>query len=806
MPRNNPNITIEFKAKGHAPLIKALEKLNEQQKKLANNVKNTGSAVNGFSLRVSKATKTAKEKSTTINRLNASIAVYRNRILLAAFATGLFAKTVGKLMSLYGEQELAERKLSNALGFRSQALLDFASAQQQATSFGDELTISAMSQISAFTKNKEAIKQATIMATDFSAKTGKTLEESMQMITSSVFGTRNAFKTFGIEMSKASIPTARFNSLMQGLNQYAGGEAQQQMGTYASKVRAMTGAMGDAAEVIGRDFVELLTGVIRALTKAAEWFGRLTNTSFNLAGVVVSLGGGLFVAIRRFKVLNAVVVLTKGVMKGAALSTRRMTVAIKSLARSTILLAALQYTMELIAGTFGKTEETVEETASTVKTITLDMADLSRTISKMEKDAAKVKLEQVFGSAEKSLNKLNEEFVTTGKNMQDALAQLSGVDYLQGTGIYNQEQLDKLFDLKSLKKKTKDAAEYGQEVTLVSAKAYERYSAGLLSLAADTDEGMKYLRNASIFQLQELETSIRSTMEKSEGKTSDFDKELLKTVNTIILLKKQIDDINNAQSDWLDDLPKTLNNTNDKLSAKIQYLNDERKLSFELLSIEASRRWVYNSKEWVDQVEVIKKKIDLQVKLNKLLAHRKSLEKTIVSQTSQLADAMTSMIFSVDVASLTWERFGQTIIGVMNKILAKFVAEWAIWKLFSGVFSGMTAPSLFSWSPASAGMDSLGTSYDPSNPFNFHSGGMIPQSYHSGGNVPIIAEEGEFVMRRSAVESIGVENLNRMNRTGQTGGVNVTFSGNVMSNDFIEDVAIPKIKDAIRRGADIGIG
>ena len=59
----------------------------------------------------------------------------------------------------------------------------------------------------------------------------------------------------------------------------------------------------------------------------------------------------------------------------------------------------------------------------------------------------------------------------------------------------------------------------------------------------------------------------------------------------------------------------------------------------------------------------------------------------------------------------------------------------------------------------------------------------------------------------SVVESIGVENLNGMNRTGQTsGGVNVTFSGNVVSDDFIEDVAIPKIKDAIRRGADIGIG
>ena len=46
-----------------------------------------------------------------------------------------------------------------------------------------------------------------------------------------------------------------------------------------------------------------------------------------------------------------------------------------------------------------------------------------------------------------------------------------------------------------------------------------------------------------------------------------------------------------------------------------------------------------------------------------------------------------------------------------------------------------------------------------------------------------------------------------MNRTGQPsgGGVNITFSGNVMSSDFIENEAIPQIKDALRRGADIGI-
>ena len=131
----------------------------------------------------------------------------------------------------------------------------------------------------------------------------------------------------------------------------------------------------------------------------------------------------------------------------------------------------------------------------------------------------------------------------------------------------------------------------------------------------------------------------------------------------------------------------------------------------------------------------------------------------------------------------------------------------AIFRLFSTIFGGpmtMTAPTLFGFNPFASA-----TTSPPFAP-GYATGGIIPMStYHSGGgvdNVPIMAQEGEFVMRRSAVESIGVENLNRMNRTGQSsGGVNVTFSGNVMSDDFVEDVAIPKIKDAIRRGADIGI-
>ena len=60
-------------------------------------------------------------------------------------------------------------------------------------------------------------------------------------------------------------------------------------------------------------------------------------------------------------------------------------------------------------------------------------------------------------------------------------------------------------------------------------------------------------------------------------------------------------------------------------------------------------------------------------------------------------------------------------------------------------------------------------------------------------------------MQRSAVESVGLEAMNRINQGGSAGNVNISFSGNVMSQDFIEDEAIPMIKEAIRRGADIGV-
>jgi len=86
----------------------------------------------------------------------------------------------------------------------------------------------------------------------------------------------------------------------------------------------------------------------------------------------------------------------------------------------------------------------------------------------------------------------------------------------------------------------------------------------------------------------------------------------------------------------------------------------------------------------------------------------------------------------------------------------------------------------------------------------FATGGLVGGRRHSQGGTMIEAEQGEFVMSRNAVDAVGLEGMNRINQ-GRGGSVNVTFTGNVMSQDFIENEAIPQIKEAIRRGADIGI-
>ena len=68
----------------------------------------------------------------------------------------------------------------------------------------------------------------------------------------------------------------------------------------------------------------------------------------------------------------------------------------------------------------------------------------------------------------------------------------------------------------------------------------------------------------------------------------------------------------------------------------------------------------------------------------------------------------------------------------------------------------------------------------------------------------VVTEPTLILAGEAGAEYVDIEPLTNEGE-GRKGGINITFTGNVMSDSFIENEAIPKIKEAIRKGGDIGI-
>ena len=162
---------------------------------------------------------------------------------------------------------------------------------------------------------------------------------------------------------------------------------------------------------------------------------------------------------------------------------------------------------------------------------------------------------------------------------------------------------------------------------------------------------------------------------------------------------------------------------------------------------------------------------------------------------SSMGDAIVNANSFEDAISATSVAFRKAL----TSMAAQMAARAALFALFAPMFKfSMAGIGKFALTGAVAHKGGL--IKDDGRVQRFATGGSV----RGGDNVPILAQGGEFVMQRSAVESIGIENLNRMNQGGG-GSVTVNVSGNVMSQDYVEGELAEQIKEAIRRGNDFGV-
>ena len=157
---------------------------------------------------------------------------------------------------------------------------------------------------------------------------------------------------------------------------------------------------------------------------------------------------------------------------------------------------------------------------------------------------------------------------------------------------------------------------------------------------------------------------------------------------------------------------------------------------------------------------------------------------------------------SLSAAVTNGQNLGDAVVNSLKAIAAQIASKMLLYSL-AGVFM----PKLFAGSALRFGLGLTPV---------LHKGGHIKedgniQKFATGGvvqgqdNVPILAQAGEFVMQRSAVESVGLETMNRINQGGGAGSVVINVSGNVMSQDYVEGELADQLKTAIRRGAYIGV-
>jgi hypothetical protein len=203
--------------------------------------------------------------------------------------------------------------------------------------------------------------------------------------------------------------------------------------------------------------------------------------------------------------------------------------------------------------------------------------------------------------------------------------------------------------------------------------------------------------------------------------------------------------------------------------------------------------------------ETIESELDGVVKKTGLAKALEDINKLFDEQIKKAKESSEAISQSAAKQGMSYKNAGLAAQDAAAQVIQAEMVK-AIGSFMSDAFAKFGIAGVVLAAGASAAVGSLfGGAVTEAKKLKFEQGGLIGGRRHSQGGTIIEAEQGEFIMNRSAVQSVGLENLNRMNQGGGGGSVTVNVSGNVMSQDYVEGELAEQIKEAIRRGNDFGV-
>lgn len=196
-------------------------------------------------------------------------------LIAGAFAVGAIVNFTKESVRLFNIQAQAENQLLVALKGRQdiqQSLIKQATQLQGKTLFGDEETIQAQALIAAFVKEEEQIKKVIPLVQDLAVAKGMQLAVSADLVSKTLGSSTNALSRYGIEVKGAVGSTERLESLMRGLNDAFGGQAEAAAKVGSGPLIQLSNQWGDLKESIGEAIITSDAAVesLQSLQRALE--------------------------------------------------------------------------------------------------------------------------------------------------------------------------------------------------------------------------------------------------------------------------------------------------------------------------------------------------------------------------------------------------------------------------------------------------------------------------------------------------------------------------------------------------------
>jgi len=759
---------------------------------------------------------------TTRNRLlNNSFATLRSKLLLTSFAFGLVTAATTRNIRAFAEQEKSVVKLALQFGSQGADGLDkYASSLQEVTRFGDENINTMMATFGAYGANIEQTKALAAATLDFAEGEQMDLDSAARLVAKSFAGSTNALGRYGVVLESSMTKQEKINAIITQSQSKYGGLAKVIGNLRSTQLDKASNAFGDLRESLGETLVEGLLPIIKGFKSVNEAMQGLpirtlvelttsltiAFTTFYLHGIGAKFMAAMTLANRKTTMMIAQ---NKTLGAGLVASAAKIRFFTKALMGTTggwgVIIVGATLALTALFKIFGVFKETTSETQKGKDAIdeyagSLNKVDTDSAIKNLD-DWMKKLIEtneilhfSIHASMDDLIKPLNEVISTLPQLTDEILANAEEYNNV----VAEQQKLQMLLD--EGKNKTKSYTEAVRDNTNVykdGSKVVVDYSALIAALpetipVADesvldgVDDRLRFIKSELIDARNAVDT-FQNNWKVGFTEATGVSDEFFETyINNTGIMENLQSGVIQTNKDLLDVVKANLDqdgifaNLSEKeqnaIIAEITLKNELIKINSKLFSDEQKlKKWEdlrYDQK--VSQIGGLVKAVGGLLGTNKKNAKIAAR----ISQAGALIDTYAAV-------NKTFEQGG-----AMNPLT---------WVMSATILArGLT--NVANIQNQIAAMDSAGSAP------TFAEGGYVGGRPHSQGGTIIEAERGEFVMSRNAVESIGLETLNQMNQQGASaGGINVTVTGNVLTQDFVEGELAESIKEAIRRGSDFGL-